>query len=323
MTGAAPLTTRLGLGRFAYKWFHRPIGLARQSIREGGPWEQARDRAGHAAMLAAASSLPVLAEAPAGPDAEIAFLSGPRYWHQTVFCFASLQARTPFRITPVIHDDGHLDEPTRQVIRRVVPWALFVGAAETEARLDRLLPASRYPALRRRRAEYPHLRKLIDIHIGSTEFKLVADSDMLFFHRAPELEAWFAQPHWLYMIDVKTAYGYPDYYLADLAGGAVPERINVGLYAVDGAAIDWDRVEHWCDRQLRDHGSRYVQEQALTAMLFANREATLLPRDRYVVMPDAAEGARREAVLHHYVDISKRAYYRHNWRVIEEELRRA
>lgn len=313
---AASLASRFGLGRLAYRLWYQPIGAMRRSIREGGPLQQARDRAGHEAMRAAAAVQPCLSEPPVGPRAEIAFLSGPRYWHQTVFCFSSLQIHTPFRITPVVYDDGHMDDACRSAIRRVIPWVRFVSAAESEERLDALLPASRFPALRGRREGYPHLRKLTDIHVGSREFQLVADSDMLFFHRAPELEAWFRDPDWLYMLDVQTAYGYPSKFLDELVGTPIPERINVGLYAVDGAAIDWDRVEHWCARQMLMHGPQYVQEQGLTAMLFAGRPATALSQQRYVVMPDAAEGARRSAVLHHYVDVSKRAYFRENWRQV-------
>ena len=306
----------LGLGRLAYRLYHQPVGIVRQSVREGGPWAQAEDRAGHAAMKLAAARLPQLAEPPQGPAAEIAFLSGPKYWHQTLFCFVSLQLQVPFRITPVVYDDGAMDRQTEALIRRAVPWVQFVGASETGQRLDMLLPEGRFPALRARRRVYPHLRKLTDIHAGSAQFKLVADSDMLFFRRPAQLEQWFAQPDWLYMQDVATAYGYPAVFLAELAGAPVPDAINVGLYAADGSAIDWDKVEHWCSRQISDYGAQYVQEQALTAMLFAGRSATVLPRDDYVVMPDRTEGEARSAILHHYVDVSKRAYFRHNWRLI-------
>ena len=315
--------SKLGLGRLVYRLYHQPVGLVRQSVREGGPWAQAQDRAGHAAMKLAAARLPPLSAPPIGPAAEIAFLSGPKYWHQTLFCFVSLQQQLPFRVTPVIYDDGAMDRPTETLIRRVVPWARFVSASETEQRLDALLPEGRFPALRGRRRGYPHLRKLTDIHIGSDQFKLVADSDMLFFSRPAELEHWFAQPDWLYMQDVATAYGYPADFLAKLAGAPVPEAINVGLYAVNGSEIDWDKVEHWCRRQIDEYGAQYVQEQALTAMLFARRSATVLPRKDYVVMPDRDEGQARTAVLHHYVDVSKRAYFRHNWRQIAAQAEAA
>ena len=306
----------LSLGRIAYKLVFEPLGRVKRSLREGGPIEQRRDRVGHEAMREAASALPALREPPGGGLRQIHFLSGPKYWHQTLFCFVSLQLRLPFCVTPLIYDDGRMDEPTREALRRVVPWMRFVDEAETAARLDALLPEARYPALHARRRVYPHLRKLTDIHIGSKEFRLVADSDMLFFGIPDELATWFARPDWFYMQDAFTAYGYPTDYLANLAGAPVPEPVNVGLYAVDGTVIDWDRVEHWCARQIADHGPRYLQEQALTAMLFAGREAIVLPRERYVVRPNHSEGNNPTAVLHHYVDISKRSYFRSGWRQV-------
>lgn len=316
MSAISDNARRLGLGRLAYSLLYRPVGLVRQSIREGGPFEQRKSAQGHAEMRAAAAELPTLAEPPVGPSAEIAFLTGPKYWHQTLFCFISLQLQTPFRITPVIYADGKMDAETGALIQRVVPWARLVSSEEIEVELDAILPESRFPALRARRREYPHLRKLTDIHVGSNKFTLVADSDMLFFREPLEILQWFACPGWIYMQDIGTAYGYPLDFLSELAGAAVPEPVNVGLYALDGAGIDWERVEYWCFRQIEQHGPQYVQEQALTAMLFAGRDARALPRDSYVVMPEPAEGENPTAILHHYVDVSKHAYFRYGWRRI-------
>jgi hypothetical protein len=214
-----------------------------------------------------------------------------------------------------------MDAATCAQIRRVIPWARIVPESETAARLDALLPEARYPSLRERRRHYPHLRKLIDLHLGRTGLTLVADSDMLFFREPAALRDWFGAPHPFHILDVATAYGYPAAFLEELAGQPVPERVNVGLYALDSGAIDWDRVEHWNARQLAEHGSQYVQEQALTAMLLAGTGAAALPRADYLVMPEATEGRAPAAVLHHYVDISKRSYFRHGWRIVERDLR--
>ena len=197
-----------------------------------------------------------------------------------------------------------------------MPWIKFVTAPEIHERLDRLLPEQAFPSLRARRLVYPHLRKLTDIHIASGKYTLVADSDMLFFREPAAVIAWFHQPRPLYMQDVETAYGYPLAYLDALAGAKVPQPVNVGLYGLDSAAIDWRKVERWCQSQLREHGPHYLQEQALTAMLFAGVDALALPRDRYIVMPDDREGQQPSAALHHYVALSKKSYFRHGWRRI-------
>lgn len=320
---ARKLAGDLGVGRLAYRLLFRPLGAVRQSIAEGGPVVQRRMAAGHRAMMEAARSLPALLEPPEGPRAEVAFLSGPRFWHQTAFCFASLQVHCPFRITPIVFDDGQMDEATRAHLRAVVPWARFVDAHEIEGRLDRHLPEARFPSLRARRRGYPHLRKLTDIHAGAQGLRLVLDSDMLFHRRPDALIDWFAAPHPLYMQDVETAYGYPMPLMQALAGGPVPERVNVGLYALDSGALDWDRIEHWCRTMIEQVGPHYLQEQALTAMAFVGVSATALPRADYVVLPSLAEGQKPAAVLHHYVAHSKRSYFQWGWQRVDRLLRNA
>lgn len=311
---------KFGPGRAALYLYHRPTGLIRKSIAEGGPVEQWRTERGRRAMVESALVLPPLSLPEADSGASVNFLSGVNYWYQTVFCFASIQIQSPFRITPIIHDDGTLDAQTQAAISRVIPWVRYVASTEIEKRLDCHLPVSRFPRLRARRIEYPHLRKLTDIHIGAEGWTLVLDSDMLAFRRPQALIDWFDNPGAIYMQDIATMYGYPADFLADLAGAPIPERVNVGLYALYGPSIDWDAVEFWCGHQLDDFGTNYLQEQGLTAMLLGRARATPLHDDEYIVLPNLTEGIEPHAVLHHYVAHSKRSYYQFGWKRIFKEL---
>lgn len=305
---------RLRLGELALRFVHRPLGLARLSIKEGGPREQRKTEAGRQAMIAAAARLPQLQD-PANPyPLPFTFLSGARYWHQTLFCIVSAQQHLERRIDATVFDDGSFTEALRAQMLRTVPWIRFVGIDQAEADLEARLPASRFPALRNRRLEYPHLRKLTDLHCASDGWKLVLDSDMLFFRRPDAVLDWMAAPtRPIFMQDVASAYGYSDRLLRELAGARVPDRVNVGLYAFDGARIDWDRIEHWCAQQIAREGPCYLQEQALVAMMLAGTDAAALPDRDYVVLPSLAEGRAQRAVLHHYVAESKRSYYQHCW----------
>ncbi len=305
----------LGAGRVLRVMWHTPLGMLNRSIAEGGPFEQRRTELGRLAMIAAAGKLPPLK--PPGPDegARVSYLSGNKYWYQTLFCFVSLQMNCPVRITPVIFDDGSFTQDVRDLISQVVPWAEFVGSDVISDRLDRLLPVARFPTLRARRLVYPHLRKLTDIHVGAQDWTLVMDSDMLVFRRPDALLDWFLAPTSIFMQDVGNMYGYPDDFMAQLAGGPVPERVNVGLYALKGNDIDWDRVEYWCRTQIKYYGPCYLQEQGLTALLLARSKTTPLCREDYVVLPTSREGSNPTAVIHHYVAHSKRYYYQIGWRV--------
>jgi hypothetical protein len=306
----------LGLGRLKLYGYHRPIGLIRQSIAEGGPIEQIKTERGRRRMIIAAGKLPTLPELPDLHGAKVNFLSGAKFWYQTLFCFVSLQQNSPFRITPVIHADGTLDAATRAAIASVVPWAVFIDAATLEEKLDRLLPESRFPTLRARRLEYPHLRKLTDIHLGQADWGLVLDSDVLFFRRPDAVLEWFEDPRAIYMQDIRNAYGYTAALMQELAGCNVPDKVNVGLYALDRNLIDWNRLEYWCRIQIEREKRNYLQEQGLTALLIAKQKGSPLSASDYVLMPDIDEGFAPKAIMHHYVSQSKRSYFQHGWTLL-------
>ena len=199
----------LGLGRAALALYHRPIGLIRKSIAEGGPWEQWRTERGRCAMIDAAESMLPIAAPLTDRGARVSFLSGVAYWYQTLFCFASLQAQIPERITPLIFEDGTMTAEARGHMRRVVPWIEFVDLNVLEQQFDRRLPVASFPSLRKRRLGFPiFLRQLTDVHLSAPSWTLYMDSDMLFFRHPQALEAWFSDPHALFMQDVQSAYGY-------------------------------------------------------------------------------------------------------------------
>ena len=306
----------LGLGRFAYLLFHRPVGAVRTSLSKGGPLEQWRTEKGRRAMEAAARDLPPF---PSGnvalPPLEVYFLTGHRFWYQTAFCLWTLAHHSGRRLAPTIYDDGSLRPEDRAALCRLAPSVRCVSVAETIARLDAYLPAGRFPVLRERWLNFPLLRKLTDIHVGSTGWKLFLDSDLLFFRSPQFLIEWLDQPNVpLRSIDVENAYGYPLALLNELAGAVVPERLNTGLCGLRSEEIDWERMEYWCRTLIERAGTHYYQEQALVAMLVAGRRCAVAPREDYVTLPEPPEAQNCTAVMHHYVAGSKAWYFRHNWR---------
>jgi hypothetical protein len=304
---------QLGAGRIWYQVYHRPLGAVRTCIRDGGPIEQWRTARGRRDMEAAADrTLPPLPEPPAGSP-EIRLLTRAALWYQTAFFLRSLAPFQPVR--PVIHDDGTLDPRTMERLRRVVPFARFVSSAEAEAALDRVLPSSRYPWLRRRRSELVLFRKILDIHAGARGWNLFCDSDMLVFRAPRLLSDWLRAPSAaIHMTDVVRSYGYEMPLLEELAGGPVPDRVNTGILGIRSDAIDWDRMEAWCRELIARAGTHYYQEQALAALLLSGQAHAALPVADYLVLPTDPEATEKRAVIHHYVAGSKRSYFRHNWR---------
>jgi hypothetical protein len=311
------LARRAGLGQLAYLGWHAPRGFAKRCAREGpvNLWLSAR---GRAAMIRAAGRLPALPRPTSPTTLTVHFLTGRLFWYQTAFCAYSLLRHSADPIRVVLIDDGSLGEAEVGPLRRVLPDVAVVSADEVRDRLDAHLPAAQYPALRARRLVYPHLRKLTDVHAGQAGWRVVLDSDMLFHRRPAALLDWLRAPtRPCHMVDVENAYGYTPGLLRELAGGPVPDRVNVGVCGLRSDDIDWDRLEAWCRATLDREGSHYLQEQALTALLLAGRDRVALDETEYVVRPSRDESRRPRAALHHYVAEAKAWYFRYGWQTVE------
>jgi hypothetical protein len=267
-------------------------------------------------MMAAAARLAPVPAAPADAS-EVCLLTGRRFWYQTAFCFWSLCKHAGRPLRAAFFDDGTFDDSLRAECARLFPGARLVEARQIEAVLDEHLPVARFPTLRARRLAYPNLRKLTDVHAGAHGWRLVLDSDMLFFRRPDLLLAWLDAPaHPLHMVDVKDAYGYSQALMERIVGVPIPPRLNVGLCGLRSDELNWDQLESWCLRLQDAEGTSYFQEQALAAMWLAGRECVVAPPADFVLMPDEHEARQPHAVMHHYVDLSKRGYFRHAWKLV-------
>lgn len=312
MTG--PTARRLGLGRLAYRLYHRPRAAVAAARRRGFAGALG-DAYHHRAMRRAAAALPPVRPENGSDPLRVHFLTGRRFWHQTAFCGWSFARTAGVDLDPVIHDDGSLTRRQAAELRRIFPRASFVTPGAAEAKLDEHLPSSRYPLLRARRLTLPNFRKLTDVHAGESGWRLVLDSDMIFFRRPDALLGWFESPDRpCHMVDVDTAYGYPLDLLSRQCGFEMRDRVNVGVAGLRSDTIDWDTVEGWMKEQIDRVGPHYYQEQAVTAQLMSKGPCLVLDDRDYRVLPDEAEAKRPSAVMHHYVADSKVWYYRLGWR---------
>lgn len=311
------------LGPLVLKLWHQPLARIRDSMRNGGPFVERETERQRLCMVEAARALPALPQPSNVPQVALHLLTGRRFWYQTAFCLWSFVCHTGRPLAPVIYDDGTLTEEFRAPIRRLLPATRFVANEETLARLEAFLPVSRYPALRERWLNYPNIRKLTDPHIGSTGWKLVLDSDLLFFRRPDFLLSWLDAPNRpLHAVDCQTSYGYSRPLMNQLAGHPVADLVNVGLTGLDGAHIDWDQLEYWTQTMQTREGTSYYLEQALIAMMVAGRDCAIAPAADYVTLPRPPEALHCRAVMHHYVAESKRWYFQSNWRRCASQFNR-
>lgn len=307
----------MGLGRIAYKLFYEPKGKVRKVFKQGLYNSYIINRE-NGAMRKAALQLKI----PVGhddnlPTYQVYFLTGKKYWYQTTFCIYSLAKVAKAHIKPVIFDDGSIDEALASQMRSQFPDIMIHRIYEIEERLNNYLPDSKFPYLRRRRGIYPHIRKLTDVHAGNIGWKLLLDSDMLFFQQPKLLFDWLdhsRQP--IHMLDCDNSYGYSFGLMEELTGCKIPQKLNVGAIGFKSEEIDWDKVEYWARLLEEREGSHYYQEQAIWAMLMSNYACIAMPRQDYVVLPEHKEVIKPQAILHHYVAESKEWYFKYAWKMI-------
>jgi hypothetical protein len=302
-------------GQLLLKYYHTPLGRIRSSLRNGGPWAERETERQRREMEAAAATLPPLPDFPGTTPITLHLMTGRRFWYQTAFCLHSFARSAATTVHAVIYDDGSIDPATARLLTRLGPGVSIRFQSELRVQLDRLLPSARFPVLRERWENYPNIRKLIDVHLGSTGWKLVIDSDLLFFRRPELLLAWSLSPDRpLHAVDCEESYGYSRPLLEKLAGAPIPPLVNVGLCGLRSDTLDWAELEAWTAELQAKEKTSYYLEQALVAIIAARQPCTVAPAADYITLPTRAEVIAPSAVMHHYVAHAKRWYFRQGWR---------
>lgn len=319
---ARSLAQQLGLGKLALKLWHQPVGRMRDSLRNGGPFVERETERQRLLMVEAAKALPALPQRAGAPRVALHLLTGRKYLFQAAYCLHSFARQSGATLEAHIYDDGSFDDDLRRQLDRLGPGIVFHPIKEIRAKLDDLLPESRFPVLRERWRNYPNIRKLTDPHLGSTGWKLILDSDLLFFRRPDFLLEWCAAPDRpLHAVDCMESYGYSRPLMEKLAGASIPPLVNVGLCGLRSDGLNWTELEAWCAELIAREKTSYYLEQALGAMLAARAQpCAVAPAAEYLTNPGREEGAHPTAVMHHYVAESKRWYYRHGWRTVQSQL---
>lgn len=249
------------------------------------------------------------------------FLTGQRFWYQTAYCAWTLSAQANREVAVNIVDDGTLTEEQESSLRRLFPKGTILRSAGIEDSLNERLPRESFPVLRARCDDYINIRKLVDVHLGSEGWKLVLDSDMLFFDRPDEIIRWWDRANApgeeapiLLMRDCEESYGYSREVMTALTGAEIPPLLNVGVCGLKSEAIDWEEVENWCATLSEKEGTSYFLEQALVAMMASRQSHLVLPSDNYLTFPNREATIKGLGTLQHYVADSKPWYFGHAWK---------
>jgi hypothetical protein len=292
--------------------YRHPLSRLKRYRRFGGYFSYGAMMRGSRNMAKASLSLPPVSCSDDGLP--IYFLTGKNYLYQTLFCIRSLIKFSDEEFRFVLVDDGSFDETLVAQIRQQLPGCTIVMQHETDKNLQQRLPLQQYPHLYQKRKVYPHLKKLTDIHtLPGNDWKLVLDSDMLFWDTPHEIIQWLKKPEQpIHMVDCVESYGYSKQLMEKLSGIHIPSLLNVGAIGLNSGEIDWAGLDNWINTLEKEEGSSYYLEQALTAMLIGNKTSVVLDTDKYRVNPLMDDA--RSSALHHYVDLSKKYYYTQAWK---------
>lgn len=305
------------LVNFCYRY---PKSELKKYRRFGGYRVYRKMQTGKKLMRKAACLLPAVQSYADGLP--VYFLTGENFLYQTLFCIRSLTLAgdTKFRFTLV--DDGSFSDAILKQIQIQLPYAEVITAREISENINKHLPEPAFPNIHRKRKVYPHLKKLTDIHtLPGERWKLVLDSDMLFWKEPAELINWLKNPTSpLVLKDCAQSYGYDTCLMQAVSGVEIKPLLNVGAVGLDSQTISWHDLEKWIAELEKAAGASYYLEQALTAMLVGGSALTMLPGSDYIVCPSDAEMLNKTGILHHYVDTSKKGYFIYLWK---ELLQRA
>jgi len=298
-------------------------------LKRWGPRAYFRCEAWKREMEAAVQKLPILSWRSSDTAVELWFLTGKMFWYQTAFCAWTFARHTEREVILNLVDDGTLTPQNEEGLRRLFPSGQTVRKENILARIDDLLPVSRFPMLRQRWLDYVNIRKLTDIHLGSTGWKLVLDSDMLFFRRPDALLDWIDSTangqlptvNCLVMTDCVESYGYSRELMEEICGTKIPPKLNVGICGLKSEDLDWEELDYWCKTLVEREGGCYYLEQALIAMLAARQGAQVLSEKDYITFPNEEQVQGRCGVLQHYVADSKPWYFSAGWKCALENNR--
>ena len=332
------------LGRLAYILYFHPVGKVKTCIREGGPIEQWKTEQGRKKMERAAHDLglriancglrggdPPLREASEGlirkaefvngtsggneKPLELHMVVGKRFWYMAALAVVSLLKQLDRGLVVHFYSDGSLAKEQEEALGRLPIGAVFHGPEEILKRVEKGLPKERFPNLRERFENYPNIQKLISPHVGSQGAKIVLDADVLFFGRPDELTEWQENPKGiLCATDIEENYGYPRESLERLTGGRLAREVNVGITGLVSEKIDWESLERWCAELHTVHGTNYYLEQALIAMMSVKNGCLQLEKNKYITYPSEPQMKERAGTMQHFVDLSKKGYFRKLWR---------
>jgi hypothetical protein len=305
-------------GRIAYRFFFKPTFTLRYHITHFGllGWIEMCRCEGQ--MKRAARKLRTI-RLSQDKLLQASFLTGEKYWHQTLFCAYTLARSLDGQVGIKLYSDGTLTDEHIECIGKVLPGVESTSELEVIKILDAVLPEQNFPTLRHLRKWHPFFRRLIDIHT-SPSWTLHLDSDMLFLSKPRQVLAAYQSKTSVYMKERLADSYFVDTIenLRDNHGINCLKKVNGGMVAYDSDRIDYNDLEKKAKYLLQkfpDAGPAQVEQTLMSYILYL-QTAVALNEDEYAIFYDKRPQFSDLQTVRHYIFKAKFPYFTKEWKKV-------
>ncbi|QTE36667.1 hypothetical protein J3L18_26655 [Mucilaginibacter gossypii] len=308
----------MSLGKIAYKYFFKPTFSIRYHISHFGLKGWLNMQRGEQQMKKAALKFPPLSLSKQ-KILNVSFLTGAKYWHQTIFCAYTLAHFSDGEIGIRLYSDGTLTDEQIGFINQVLPGIETISEQQVLQHLNLVLPQHTFPTLRHLRNWHPFFRRLIDIHT-SPSWAIHMDSDMIFFGKPNQIIEAYQRKTAVYMKEQLASSYFVDSEdtLKDKYGINCIKSVNGGIIAYDNARVDYTDLEEKAKLLLQHYpqaGPAQV-EQTLMSYMLHHQNAAALDEKSYSIFYDDKPDLSRPNIVRHYIFKAKLPYLTSEWKKV-------
>jgi len=173
-------------------------------------------------------------------------LVSSKTWRMGLMAVLSLEYFSGRRWIIMIHDDGSLDELSRESILAKLPGASLITRTEAENAFTARL--GNYPACSRNRSKHNFFLKFFDPWLHAPHEKyILMDADVIFYRHPQEVVEWANRNDevCLYMRDIKEVFCTSRNLIEEFCGFQVATPFNAGFLCMTKSAIDPDFCEQF------------------------------------------------------------------------------
>jgi hypothetical protein len=306
------------LGSIVYNLFFKPTLKIRYYIGHFGLINWYRLHSGEQQMKKAATLPPPIALS-SNYILEVSYLTGAKYWHQTIFCARTLARLLDGRVGIKLYSDGTLTAEHIGFVNNVLPGVEVISEKQVTAHLDAVLPHNKFPTLRYLRNWHPFFRRLIDIHT-SPSWAIHLDSDMIFFGIPGQIIEAYQSKTAIYMQEQLTNSYFVDSedVLRNKYGINCLKKVNGGIIAYDNDRIDYADLEEKAKLLLLHYpqaGPAQVEQTLMSYVLYL-QNAAALDEKKYTIFYDDKPDLSGLQIVRHYIFKAKLPYFATEWKKV-------